>query len=132
MGFLTREQILEADDLKTEIVPVPEWKTGENDSVIVRTMMGTDRDAFDQELLTEEGKSNLENFRAKLCAYTIVDEEGERLFSQEDIIKLGKKSSLALNRVFIVAQKLNGLAPGDVEEMAKNSETTPENSSGSS
>lgn len=132
MGILTREQILQADDLKTETVPVPEW----GGEVIVRTMIGIDRDEYDKSLIsqneeeTEDDKSYLDNARARLCAFTIIDEADNLVFSEDDIIKLGKKSSLALNRVFDVAKRLNGLGPDDIEDMAKNSETTPENGSG--
>lgn len=66
---------------------------------------------------------NMKNLRAKLVALTIVDEEGNRIFSQQDVNLLGKKSALALNRVFEVAQRLNGLKPEDVEELTKNSES---------
>ncbi len=40
--MLTREQILQSDDLPRETVQVPEW----GGEVQVRTMTGTDRDAF--------------------------------------------------------------------------------------
>ena len=34
---------------------------------------------------------------------------------------MGKKGAKALDRVFSVAQKINGISDGDVEELAKNS-----------
>ncbi len=37
---LTGEEILGADDLPTEVVPVPEW----DGTVIVRTLTGAERD----------------------------------------------------------------------------------------
>ena len=40
-----------------------------------------------------------------------------------DVKALGKKSSLALNRVFEVAQRLNGLTERDMEELAGNSKS---------
>ena len=43
MEKLTRDAILAAEDLRTEEVPVPEW----GGSVIVRTLRGDDRDAYD-------------------------------------------------------------------------------------
>jgi hypothetical protein len=53
---------------------------------------------------------------------TIVDEEGNRLFSDADVKLLGQKSAAALDKLFEVAQKLSGLKDEDVEELAKNSE----------
>jgi hypothetical protein len=49
------------------------------------------------------------------------DENGERLFQEEDTFPLGGKSAAALDRIFTVAQRLNGLRDEDVQELAKNS-----------
>ena len=51
----------------------------------------------------------------------MVDEAGERLFSNDDVVALGKKNASALDKVFAIAQKLNGLSAADVEELEKNS-----------
>lgn len=128
MALLTRQQILAADDLKTELVPVPEW----GGTVLVRALSGSERDAFEQDIVTfrREGKrtvtdTDLHNVRAKLAVHSIVDESGARLFSIEDIEALGSKSAAALQRVFDVAQRLSGLSDDDVEELAKNSGAGP-------
>ena len=118
MSLLTKQQILQAEDIKTEIVPVPEW----GGEVIVRTMSGTDRDIWDNLMFKESDYMN--NNRARLCACTIVDDNGNLLFSEEDLEALGKKSSLALNRAYEVAKRLNGLGSDEIEDLAKNSETT--------
>lgn len=115
--MLTKEQILKANDFSVEKVTVKQW----NGFVFVRGMTGTERDAFEQSVVQTKGKTNLSNIRARLCALTIVDEKGNRLFDDSDIVELGKKSAAALDKVFAVAQRLNGLAAGDVEELAKNS-----------
>lgn len=117
--FLTRDAILKAQDLPTEVVEIPEW----NGAVIVRGLTGAERDAFEQSIVETRGKNtrmNLRNIRAKLVALTVVDEDGNRIFSDEDAEALGKKSAAALDRVFAVAQRLSGLRPEDVEELAGN------------
>jgi hypothetical protein len=117
--MLTKEQILRADDLVTQEVDVPEW----NGRVFVRTMTGTERDAFEQAMIDGRGKDvklNMTNVRARLCGVTIVNEKGARLFSDKDINALGAKSAKALDKIYAVAQKLNGLTAEDVEELAKN------------
>lgn len=119
MAILTRDAILQAQDLSSEQVPVPEW----GGEVLVRGLTGTERDAFEQSIAEQKGKSvkmNLQNVRAKLVALTVVDGEGHRIFDDKDAGVLGKKSAVALNRVFEVAQKLSGLSPEDVDELAKN------------
>ena len=120
--MLTKEQILQADDLPTKVVPVPEW----NGEVIVRTMSGEERDAWEQSITTKRGDDiqvNMANLRARLCSQTIVDEDGELLFSKDDVDLLGQKSAKALDRIFGIAQKLNGLGKDDIKELAKNSDT---------
>lgn len=113
--MLTRDQILAAEDLKRETVDVPEW----GGSVIVRTMTGTDRDAFDASIVTG-GKADLRNMRAKLAAACIVDENGTRLFSVVDVEALGAKSSGALDRIVRVAQRLNRIGDAELEELKGN------------
>jgi hypothetical protein len=117
--ILTRDAILQAQDLPRELVDVPEW----GGSVYVRALTGAERDAFETSIVEQRGKStkmNLKNIRAKLVALTVVDEEGNRIFSDSDASALGKKSAAALDRVFEVAQRLSGLRPEDVEELSKN------------
>lgn len=111
--MLTREQILQCDDLPRETVQVPEW----GGEVQVRTMTGTDRDTFEASLIGKEGR--LENVRARLVSLALCDGEGHRLFSDADITVLGGKSAKALDRVFAVAQRLNGIGSDQVEA-AKN------------
>lgn len=127
--ILTREQILEAQDLQKELVEVPEW----GGAVYVRALTGTERDAFEQSMIemrtVRRGRREetvrelrLQNLRARLCAMTICDENGNRLFTDADIQLLGQKSASALNRVFEVAQRLSGLRDEDVEELVGNSD----------
>ena len=121
---LTREAILKADDLPREKVPVPEW----GGDVFVRTMTGVERDAYEQKLIREKGeneKLNMENLRGLLAAMTVVDDKGNRIFADTDAPELGRKSSLALTRIFDVAIRLNGLTKSEVDELAKKSPPGP-------
>lgn len=117
---LTRDQILNANDLVREAVKVPEW----GDEVIVSTMTGEARDAWDQSLfeVDEKGerKLSMRNMRARLLAAAAVDEKGNRLFSDGDAEALGRKSSRALERCVKVIQRLNGLTDRDLEAAKKN------------
>lgn len=116
---LNRDQILEANDLNTETVAVPEW----GGDVIVSAMTGEARDAWEQSLVTAEGgkaRTNLANIRARLVVATVVDEAGNRVFSDADITFLGRKSGAALERVCKAAQRLNALTAEDVEQLKGN------------
>ncbi len=115
--LLGRDAILAVSDLPSVDVEVPEW----GGSVRVRMLTGGERDAFEVSTLTRKGKTfetNLVNMRARLVALTAVDENGARLFSEDDVTALAAKSAAALNRVFMAAQKLNGLTEEAVADAA--------------
>lgn len=119
MDLLTKEQIIASEDLNHEDVEVPEW----GGSVRVTAMSGSARDAFEDTLVKRVGdkvEQDLGNYRAKVCAACMVDESGTRMFSAKEVRALGDKSAIALERVFDVADRLNGLTRGSVETAAKN------------
>lgn len=112
--MLTRDQILAVNDRQTETVAVPEW----GGDVLVSIMSGAARDAWEAGLVTRKGNKaepNLQNMRARLVAACVVDQDGNRLFSDADADALGSKSSAALDRVCKVAQRLNGLTDDELE-----------------
>lgn len=117
--MLSREQILKADDLRYEVVSVPEW----GGEVRVRSLTGAERDEFESSLFETKGadvKRNMGNMRAKLLALCIVGSNNERVFSSKDIESLGNKSAKALDRVFTIAQRLNGIGAQEIDELTKN------------
>jgi Phage tail assembly chaperone len=123
-AYLNRDAILKAAALRTEDVSVPEW----GGSVLVREMRGRERDEWEASLTVQRGRQivqDAENVRAKLAARCIVGEDGEQLFTQQDVAALGELSAAALDRVFTVATRLSGLGGDAVEEKAKNSGTAP-------
>ena len=124
MTLLSKTAILAAQDLQTEDVEVPEW----GGAVRVRSFTGRERDAFEASMVRGDGrdrKVDLTNMRARLVGLTVIDETGQRLFTDDEVDLLGAKSGAALDRVFAVAQKLNGLSGADVEELSKNSSGVP-------
>ena len=119
MTILDRDSILGADDRKIETVTIPEW----GGDVHIRTMSGAERDAFEASLFVGKGKgenreANMRNLRARLASLTIVDDKGDRIFSNSDVKELGAKSAAALDRIFTAAQRLNGLTDSDVTDLA--------------
>jgi hypothetical protein len=116
VAYLTREQILQAADIRFEDVEVPEW----GGTVRVRSLTGAERDDLEGSIAELEGLEIYENFRARLVTRAVVDETGKRLFSDKDIERLGEKSGAALDRVFSVAQRLSGLTKADIEELTAN------------
>lgn len=128
MKILSKADILASADLRTETICVPEW----GGAVRVRTLTGTERDAFEATLVKSiDGQRvpDLENLRAKLCAATIVDESGRQVFEPSDLLALGKKSALAIDRVFTAAQRLNGLSAGATQDAERNFLSAPSDGS---
>lgn len=117
--LLSREQILGAPDRKTEDVSVPEW----GGTVRVRSLSGAERDAYEAGIVQLRGDGSrqftLANARSRLVSLSVCGEDGERLFSDADIARLGEKSATALERVFDVARRLSGLSDEDIEELAE-------------
>jgi hypothetical protein len=120
--YLSADQILGADDLKSEDVSVPEW----GGTVRVRGMSGAARDKFESSMLKDsmDGINKdkaLDNYRARLAALCLIDGEGKRLFrSEAETKRLGEKSAEALSRVAEVATRLSGLGSEDVKELTGN------------
>lgn len=126
---LNRDEILGAQDIETEEVPVPEW----GGSVLVKALTGKESDAYqascyqERPVLDARGRPvkgrtemvrSLANVRAKLVVRCIVDEQGNRVFSDADANALGEKSTAALDRVFEVAARLSRLSEDDIEDLA--------------
>ena len=117
--MLSRDDVLKAQDMRTETVHVPEW----DGDVIVRTLRGDEYEHYEESLLGGRGRSRhviYGEIRAKLLVACIVNENGDRVFTEKDIDALKSKSAAALDRVWTVAQRLNGLSAEDIEGLAKN------------
>ncbi len=121
---LTRDEILDIQDIVIEEVDVTEW----GGSVYVKGMTGAERDKFEVSIVKTRGKQasvNMQNIRAKLAAQSICDKDGKRLFTMKDVNALGEKSAAALQRVFNVAQRLSGISDDDLEELSEEMEDNP-------
>jgi hypothetical protein len=102
-----------------ELVPVPEWGC----DVHVREMTGAERDAYEAETYQVSGKTvelNRQNARARLLVRCLSDEQGKRIFGDDDADVLGTKSGAVLDRLYVIAQRVNKLTAKDLEDAAKN------------
>jgi hypothetical protein len=112
MGSL-RDDILAADDLPREVVPTPEWGPAVHE-VWVRGLTAAERDAYEQGLLvtgrgTTRIREKIENLRAAFCVRIMVDENGERVFTDKDVAALGDKSGAVLDRIWDKGRELSGM-----------------------
>jgi hypothetical protein len=133
MGYLTRDQILGADDLQRVEVEVPEW----GGTLLVRALTGAERGQLEASALQQQGQGvafvpqSVETVRARVVAMAAIDEEGKRLFSTRDVVALGEKSGRALEKVFDIVSEISGISQGAVAELTANFEPGPSGDSGS-
>lgn len=125
MTILSKDAILGANDIKTEVVPVPEW----GGSVRVSVMSGLARDAF---MTMQEGKASGHSvFQAHLLAATLVADDGSLIFTEADIDALRAKSRVVLDKLVDVALRINGMTVAAIEDAEKNSDAAQSGDSGS-
>lgn len=119
MALLNKQQIFDAQDHEFKEVAVPEW----GGDVRLRSLTGAERDKYESSL-ARMGKNgqmipDMVNARARLVALTAVDENGNRVFTDQDVLKLGTKSSKALDRLFEQSSQLSGISEQDMEKMVE-------------
>ena len=114
-----RDAILKQTEQSLPCEPV----TFAGQNVYVRTMTGAERDGFETAYLESKARSK-PNIRGTMAAFTLCDENGQRLFNDEDAEALSKLPAAELDRVFSLGQKLNKITEADVEELEGNSEAT--------
>jgi len=105
--------------LKIESVAID----GLPEPLYLRTLTGRERDAFENGCFTQRGKDrvmNTDNIRAKLLVRSICNEQGERLFADNEAEALGNIPADILDTLFAKAQAMSGLAPADIEELKGN------------
>lgn len=118
---LTREHILAArKDRKPHRYEVPEW----GGDVFIRVLS-----AQDQMQLSEGADEK--QMPVRVLLHTLVTEEGERLFTDEDFAELAGEDFPIILRVFSEAAKLNGLSTTELDEAMEGFVPAPDESSSS-
>jgi hypothetical protein len=123
---LSRDDFLKAEDNVAEEVDLSDIP-GYHGSVLVRGMTGRERDDFELSFqqrgrrgeFMPVGITNLANITARLVSRCVVDDDGNRLFTDADVTALGNKSSAALERLNAVASRLSGIGPKEMQELAE-------------
>lgn len=118
---------MNAADLPRKEIEVPEWADAlaavGSPTLYVRTLTGRDQDALQRELAngrSDDGRLTMDNYTAQFVAYCLVDKDGTRIFSDDDIWNLGNKSSAALSRVFKAAREFNQMTEDSLKAAEKN------------
>lgn len=133
-----RDQIFAVtDDLNSENVTVPEWGGIE---LVVRELNMHDRNVYLQSGMERVEVAGGFEFipvqdpmrEARLVILTTFDADGVRVFEDDDLERLGARSSSAVDRLATVATRLSGIGPKAADEAGKDSEPTPSSTSPSS
>lgn len=137
MALMSRADILNAPDIEFEDIDlsaVHGWGT-----VRIKDLTAGERDKLEQSIVIERtervnGKQVKTqelraNVRATFCAACIVDETMQPLFSKSDITALGEKSARALDAIFSLIRRRNGIGEEDLAELEGNSEPSQDGAS---
>ena len=149
MSFLTRAQILAANDVKFEDVKCPEWAPegteNPDDCVVrIRSLSGIQRGIFIQRAsaaqrakkaagveVTPEEEKQTQEIEIFLVSISACGEDFKELFTQADIAALGEKNAAPIARCAAVAQKLSGLTEEAASAATENSAPAPSDVSSS-
>ena len=113
---LTRAQILPSRrDRKPHRFEVPEW----GGDVFIRVLS-----AQDQMVLADAGEAKDTPIRVLL--FSLVDEDGNRLFTDEDFTELIQEDWPVIMRVFQEAAHLNGLSTKELDEAMAGFQQAPD------
>ena len=126
MSLLSKEQILSKDRKKTVDVNVKEW----GGSVRLQELSASDRDMWENEsfVLNADGtgaRFNPKHARARLVVRCLVDDQGRRLFMDDEVAAIGSLSAATVQRLFNAARKLNAISDEDISELEGNSDAGP-------
>ena len=127
MKKLSKDDIFKADDLPTKDMDIPEW----GGMLTIRTLTGAERDEWESAFVNQD-KINMRGLKARLIQLTVMNGDGQQMFTKADLQKLNSKSASVIDRIFAVSQRLSGLTKEDAEELVENSGTAPTDASGSS
>lgn len=120
-----RQLILQAQDRREELVPVPLWRV----KVLVRAMSGTQRTLY--EALPRDQKTgrflNLKHVYFEVlrmsCVHPMTHKPTFQVADEGEV--MDEKNGEIIDMLVAKALRLSGLLPSQREEVRKNSETTP-------
>jgi hypothetical protein len=111
---LDRAGLLAALALRTESVTLPHGQ------VMVRTLTAAERINMGAAASNEAGKIDNAKFSALMVINTVVDDAGERIFSDDDLPLVLAGASDVFEALFSKARALNELGSASVEAAAGN------------
>ena len=114
--MLSREEILGKDDLKKIEVEVPVW----GDTVTLQELNAEAAVELHEEMKRMKDDEDQRGIRELAIVVCAIGEDGERLFTRDDIALLKKKSNEAINLLGDAAWDLIGLGEDEEKEAVEN------------
>lgn len=139
---LTRDEIFACDDLPSKTILVKGWG---NKEIRIRALSAKAAEEVQHELREklQRAKATVDaapdgdarkaavkevvgdlfssvDYMARICVRAIVDEQGNRIFTDADADRLKEKSPIVLNYIFNQINALHEPAQDEVEKQAKN------------
>lgn len=114
---LSKAQLLAYRAPKIEIINVPEF----GGEVCIRVMTVQEREQFER----KHSPDPQADFRVRMICASVCDEEGNLLFTDTDKAEVRKWDANASDTILKAAAILNRMGPDEVEDEAKNLQTSP-------
>lgn len=121
MSIATRDELLGLKKRRQERVELPELGNGHYVNVVGFTLK--ERTEFELSMQGDRGKpskSKHQQIRERLIVATCRDDEGNPIFTEDDIGSLGDGDVTVLSRIADAALRVTGFSDADVEELAGN------------
>ncbi len=130
MPRLTRQGILDTNDLPTEEVEVKEW----GGTVLIRPLTGAERGQLEGESVKMRSGDTtiLPTLRARVAVWCCVNDDGTRMFTAKDVEALSAKHPEPLDTIFNTVKRLSGMDDKAEAKAAKNSKSSQSSDSGTS
>ena len=117
---LSKDDILNCNDLELESLEIPEWKNKESgdQTIFIKSL----EDAVIKKCYSQnKTKGDNYNIDLDLIALSVCDENGNLIFdNKKDIPALGKKNNAVIRRIVKRILDINGLAEEGQREIEKN------------
>ena len=113
MAFLTLDQIKTADDIKQNIVEIPEW----GGDVKIKCMSGRLRNNLEQKVASNAPHGDIKMLVITSCC---LGEDGNPLFTPADKKWLVEKASSPIETLFVEICKISGMGKEAFEEAEGN------------
>lgn len=108
--YLSRDDILSAQDFRTDEVEVPEW----GGTVLVRELSAMEAENIGFSMADKQGNIDLSKAKGlavRTVALGVIDEDYRKVFTRKDVEALGKHSRIAINRIATRIMQLSGMSP---------------------